>query len=102
MTGSRMRRLTSYFLAAAAAVLFLCSLLVLVSAPTEWLWIVAIVIGEWGHLVAIACLVLALLSFRRGGLGRITALLALLAAALSFLPAVRAAMIARSLPLLCT
>jgi len=97
-----MQRLTSYFLAAAAAVLFSCSLFVLVSAPTEWLWIVAIVIGEWGHFVAVACLVLALVSFRRGGLGRITALLALLAAALSLLPSVRATMIARSLPLLCT
>jgi acetyl esterase/lipase len=97
-----MRRLTSCFLAAAAVVLLLCSLLVLVSAPTEWLWIVAILMGEWGHFVALGSLVLALVSVPRGRLGGITALVALVAAALCLVPVVRAAIIGRSLPQLCT
>ena len=92
----------TWLLFPAAVVLFCCSLLVLVSAPTEWLWVAAIVIGEWGHFVAIAALLLAIVSFRAGRLGRVTAVVALLAAVLSLSPAVRAALIARSLPLLCT
>ena len=60
--------------------LFLCSLLVFASAPTGWLWVVALVVAEWGHYVALGALVLMALSVWRGFLGKITAALALLTA----------------------
>jgi acetyl esterase/lipase len=87
---------------AAALLLFLCSLLVVFSAPTTALWITAIVIAEWGHFAALVALFLAAISWRRGRLGAITALLALAAAVLCLLPSLRAAGIARTLPARCT
>jgi acetyl esterase/lipase len=87
---------------ATALFLFLCSLLVVFSAPTAALWIIAIVIAEWGHFVAIAALFLAAISWRRRRLGAITAMIALAAAMLCLLPSLRAAQIARTLPARCT
>src|SRR5258707_14852492 len=83
---------------ATALFLFLCSLLVVFSAPTAALWIIAIVIAEWGHLAALVALFLAAISWRRGRLGVITAMIALAAALLCLMPSLRAAEIARSLP----
>ena len=86
-----------------SVLLLLCSLLVLVSAPTAWLWVVAIVIAEWGHFAALLGIALAVVAALWGGRSsNITAAVALLAAALCALPAVRAAMIAQSLPARCT
>ena len=79
----------------------LCSLLVFVPAPTEWLWVVAIIVGEWGHYVAVGCLVAAVIAFGAGRIGLITAGLALLAGVISVSPSWRAMTISRSLPTLC-
>lgn len=87
---------------AAALFLFLCSLLIVFSAPTGVLWIVAILIAEWGHYAAIVALVLATISWRRGRLGAITAIIAIATASLCLLPSLRALGIARSLPARCT
>lgn len=86
----------------AALLLFLCSLLVLFSAPTAVLWIAAILIAEWGHYAAIGALALAVVTVRSGRLGLITAALAVIAAALCISPALRASRIARTLPERCT
>ncbi len=80
------------------SLLFLCSLLVFVSAATSWFWILAILITEWGHYAGILALVLAIASWHRGMQGRPIAALALITAALCFSPAIRAAAINRSLP----
>lgn len=82
--------------------LLLCSLLVLLSAPTEKLWIVAIVAGELGHYAAVVCLVLAVVAIGVGRLGVITAACAVLAACIFSLPAIRAASISHDLPRRCT
>ena len=83
-------------------VLFLCSLLVFVSAPTSWLWVVAIVMGEWGHYVAIVCLALGAVAIGAGRIGLTTALLAIVTAAICISPTLRALAIAQSLPTRCT
>ncbi|MEP6809058.1 MAG: alpha/beta fold hydrolase [Chthoniobacterales bacterium] len=79
-------------------ILFLCSLHVFFSAATSWLWIVAILITEWGHYFGIAALFLALIAWRRGRTGRPVAALAIVTAALCFSPAIRAAGLNHSLP----
>ncbi len=90
-----------WLLFAFALLLFLCALLVLCSAPTSILWIVAILIAEWGHYAALAALLIIALSWRQGRLGNITLLLALLAGLLCLTPALRASFIAHSLPARC-
>ena len=85
----------------AAVLLFLVSLLVFFSAPTATLWVIAILVGEWGHYFAVGALILASLSWRRELLSIIGALLALLAAILFASPALHADLIARSLPARC-
>ncbi len=82
--------------------LFLCSLLTLVSASTAALWIVAILVAEWGHYAAIVALALAALAWRSGRFGRLTTVLALTTAALCLSPALRAVGVARALPERCT
>ena len=61
--------MTTRLLLAGTIVLFLCSLLVLFSAPTAMLVIIAILVGEWGHYFALLAFVIALVAFRRGKLG---------------------------------
>ena len=85
-----------------ALLLFGCSLLVVVSAPTASLWIISILVAEWGHFFALAALLVGGLSWRRNRLGLGTALLALMSAILFLSPALRADLIARSLPDRCT
>ena len=97
MTASRIRRAGVWLVLAVTVALFLCSLLVLVSAPTAWLWVVAIVIGEWGHFAAVFALFLGLVTFRARRIGAINAAIALVTAALCLSPSIRAALIARSL-----
>ncbi len=86
----------------AALLLFLSSLLVLISAPTEWAWIVAILMGEWGHWAALLCVVLGVIAFGAGRIGLATALLAIVAAVICLTPTLRALAISRSLPAACT
>lgn len=88
---------------ALAAVLFAFSLLVLVPAPTSELWTLAIVIGEWGHYLAVFCLALAAVASRRRGLvARWAAVVAFAAALVCSVPVVKAAIIAKDLPARCT
>ena len=78
--------------------LFLASLLVFVSAPTGWLWIVAIIMSEWGHYATLACACIIVLAFGAGRIGLTTTLLAAVTGLICISPAVRAAAIARTLP----
>ena len=82
--------------------LLLCSVLVFVSAPTEWIWIVAILASEWGHYAAAGCLLLGAVAIRVGRIGLTTAILASVASVIYISPAVRAYTIGRSLPARCT
>ncbi|MFL6595126.1 MAG: alpha/beta hydrolase fold domain-containing protein [Chthoniobacterales bacterium] len=84
------------FILAAASVFALCT------APTSLMWIAAILITEWGYYAAIAALILAALTFRRGRLGAATAAFSLVAAILCITPAFRAAQMARELPDRCS
>ncbi len=74
-----------------------------VSAPLAWLWIVAIVVGEWGHSAALGSLLVAGLSMWRGGrIGFAAAAISAVAAVTYIVPAATAAVIARSLPARCS
>ncbi|MDQ6940344.1 MAG: alpha/beta hydrolase [Verrucomicrobiota bacterium] len=86
---------------ATASAIFLCSLLVLFPAPTSSLVIAAIIIAEWGYYFAIVAIAIALMAWKRGSLGKLTALLALIAALLCLSPTLRAIQIAASLPARC-
>lgn len=91
-----------WLLAFLTALLFGASLLVVFSAPTEWLWIVAILIAEWGHYFALAAIILAALNWRRDRFGLTTTVLALAAAFLCAWPALRALSIGQTLEARCT
>ncbi|CAN5712148.1 alpha/beta hydrolase [soil metagenome] len=96
------QRVLGWLAFAIALLLASCSLLVLFSAPTSWLWIVSILVTEWPHWAALIYLLLAALCFRFGKLGKVAAALAIASTLLCLLPIVRAAQIARSLPERCT
>lgn len=82
--------------------LFGASLLVFVPAPTSTLWIVAILATEWGHIAALICFLLALTAFWGGAQFRIAiAAIAVSAAAIFLVPAIRASMIGHDLPAQC-
>lgn len=83
----------------ASSILFGCALLTVFSAPTSILWIVAILVSEFGYYVALIALVLAALAWRRS---RTSFVLALVAAALCLAPIFRAIKIGRTLPARCT
>lgn len=85
-----------------ALVLFLCSLLTILSAPTAWLWIIAILIGEWGHYVALIAILLATMTWSGRRLGRATALFAIAAAGFCLWPLFQADFIGASLPTRCS
>ena len=95
-------RLVRWIVFPVTVLLFLCSLLVFVSAPTEWLWVVAIIMSEWGHYVAIACVVVAAMALGAGRIGLTTALLAAVTAIICISPSWRAWNISQSLPTRCT
>jgi acetyl esterase/lipase len=94
-------RWLSFVLFAVTALVFLCSLQLFVPAPTAWLLIGAIILGEWGHYAAFAVVIVALIAWRRGLLGRITAAFAMATAIICLSPAIRAWRIARDLPARC-
>lgn len=82
-----------------SAVLFGASLLVLVPAPTSALWITSIVVTEWGHFVALFCLLSAVAMTQRSGVpARGAAALLAIASMLCSLPIARAVIIGRTLP----
>jgi acetyl esterase/lipase len=99
-TRSRFRRFWDPFAFAGTLLLFLCSLLVWFSAPTATLWIVAIVITEWGHFFALGLLVGGVIAWKLGN--RWTAVLALVTALNCSAPLLRAMSVARALPERCT
>ena len=84
-----------------ASAIFLCSLLVFFPAPTPWLAVVAIVIAEWGYYFALLAIGIAVVAWKRGSFGKLTAIFALLAALLSISPTLRAFQIAKTLPARC-
>lgn len=94
-------RIVRWIIFPATLLLFLCSLLVLFSAPTSWTWIVAIVLAEWGHYAAVVCVVFIAVSVGAGRVGLTTAVFAALAAMLCLSPTWRAVAISRSLPAAC-
>jgi acetyl esterase/lipase len=95
-------RLVRWILLPAVVLLFICSLLAFVSAPTAWLWIAAIVVGEWGHYLALACGAIAVIAFGAGRGGLTTAVLATVTAIVCLSPSWRASRISQSLPTRCT
>jgi acetyl esterase/lipase len=97
---SRFRRWRDPFAFVATVLLFLCSFLVWFSAPTATLWVVAIIITEWGHFFALGLLVGGAIAWRLGN--RWTAALALMAALNRSSPLLRAVSIAGTLPTRCT
>ena len=102
MVESVRTRLVRWIVLPVTVLLFLCSLFVFVSAPTEWLWVVAIIMGEWGHYAALACVVIAAVAFGAGRVGLTAALLAAVTAIICISPSWRAWNISQSLPTRCT
>lgn len=74
------------------------ALLAVFRAPTFLLWQVAVLVTEWGHVLAALALAPLLPGWRRTLVGRIGAALGLGAAALALTPLLRAAPVARALP----
>jgi acetyl esterase/lipase len=72
--------------------------LAVVPAPTHLAWELAILVSEWGYVLAVVVLVLVLPGWRHGPRGGIAAGLAVAAALLVLSPLVRARRIARALP----
>ncbi|HSH40108.1 MAG TPA: alpha/beta hydrolase [Chthoniobacterales bacterium] len=95
-------RLVRWVILPATLLLFLASLLVLVSAPTERLWIAAIVMSEWGHYAALACVCIVAIAFGAGRIGLTIAFVAAITALICMLPTLRAFAISRALPNRCT
>ena len=85
----------------ATLLLFLCSFLVFVSAPTGWTWIAAIAMAEWGHYATVLCVVFLVAAAGAGRIGLTTAILAAVTGGICITPAVRAHAASRSLPAAC-
>jgi acetyl esterase/lipase len=79
-------------------VLVLASLLTVVPAPSYFLWEGSIAVNEWGHYLAIIGLLLIVPGWSTR-LGKLSALLALIAVILFLSPLVRGFVVARGLPL---
>ncbi len=73
-----------------AVALFAVSLLAVFRAPTYTLWMVAIVVTEWGHYLAILALLVLLPGWTRTRTGLAAALFAVIAAILALTPLIRA------------
>jgi acetyl esterase/lipase len=76
----------------------LVSLLAVLPAPTTRLWMLAIGVTEWGHVLALIALVSLLPGWRGSKLGRIAAVAGLAAALLSLTPLLRSIAVTRRLP----
>lgn len=80
------------------ALSFSLALLAVFRAPTYLLWQVAVLVTEWGHVLALLALAPLLPGWRRSRAGRIGAALGVGAATLALSPLARAALPARALP----
>jgi acetyl esterase/lipase len=76
----------------------LVSLLAVLPAPTTRLWMLAIGVTEWGHLLVLIALVPLLPGWRGSKMGRIGAGAGIAAALLAFTPIFRSIPVARRLP----
>lgn len=74
------------------------ALLAVFQAPTYLLWQVAVLVTEWGHLLALAALATLLPGWRRSRMGLVGGALGLSAALLALSPLARAVGPARALP----
>lgn len=86
---------------ALSAILFAASLLTVLSAPSTKLWLLEVVVTEWGYVLALLALValaLLLLRPRSGALGFASSALVGVAAVLFLTPLARAIPVARRLP----
>lgn len=81
-----------------AIIVFLASLLAVLPEPTYNLWKLAIGVTEWGWVLALVALALLLPGLSGGAMGRVAAVLSVIALILSLSPLVRAVPIARELP----
>ncbi len=73
-----------------AVVLFALSLLAVFRAPTYTLWMISIVVTEWGHYLAILALLVLLPGWTRTRTGLAAASLAVIAAIFALTPLIRA------------
>jgi acetyl esterase/lipase len=80
------------------AVSLALALLAVFNAPTNFLWKLAILVTEWGHILTLLSLVPLLPGWRRSRSGHIAAALGLVAAVLALTPLLRAIPVARQLP----
>ncbi len=81
-----------------AIIVFLASLLAVLPEPTYNLWKLSIVATEWGWVLALIALALLLPGLSGGAMGRVAAVLSVIALVLSLSPLIRAVPIARELP----
>jgi len=81
-----------------AVVFFAASLLAVFPAPAYKLWMLAIGVTEWGHVLALGALIPLLPGWSRGVTGRIAAVLGVLAFILALSPLARAVPVAGDLP----
>lgn len=73
--------------------------LAIMPAPTYWLWMLAVAVTEWGHVLALLALMPLLPGWRRSWSGRTASVFCVLAAILALTPLLRAVSAARQLPL---
>jgi len=77
---------------------FALSLLALFPAPNNLLWKIAILVTEWGHVLAFISALLFLPGWRRSRKNQMAAVFGLIAAILLLTPLLRAAGVTRHLP----
>lgn len=94
---ARLRSLINWRLAI-GAFSFAVAQLAVWPAPTTALWMLAIGVTEWGHVLALVALLPLLPGWKRSTVGRIGALLGLLAAVMALSPLSRAIVFTRHLP----
>lgn len=81
-----------------AILVFSLSLLAIFKAPTRLLWIIAILVTECGHILAMSSLLVLLPGWRSSRLGRLSVMLGLSASLLALTPLIRAASVKKRLP----
>ena len=87
-----------YVRLAYALLVFALSLLAIFEAPTHLLWMVAILVTEYGHFLAMLSLIVLLPGWRHSWLGRFSVALALIACLLTISPILRALPLKNQLP----
>ncbi len=96
---SFLKAITSRYVRLAYALLvFALSLLAIFEAPTNLLWMTAILVTEYGHFLAILSLIVLLPGWRHSWLGRFSVMVALIASLLAITPILRALPVKNQLP----